>query len=396
MKPVFLAVCAVVVLGGLVLSGCLSSGAPAAQGAAQPTPPTRFVSPTGDDTASCTRNAPCLSLDRAYDVARPGEVVEIADGTYGEQLITGTKAAPCVKLQPAKGAHVTLQYLRVDADRLEVRDLAIATDLGVYSESDFATLRNMNLGARLYIAGPRDLKIIGGDVGPFVDGPSWVTAENGKVPQRVLIQGVHFHDFTISAPGMHSECMLVIAGDGLTFRGNRFTRCSIYDLSFGYCCDSPAPPTNVIVENNFFAAGVSDAATSLHMNGNLPAVNYVIRNNSATGPMVLDGGQATFVNIKVIGNAMPIGQWGCGRAIFEYNVFTGSRCPGKRNKLARDLGFANAAAGDYHLKQTSPAREAGSPVSYPSLDIDGQKRPMGKKPDAGADERFVKVVKKKK
>ena len=52
----------------------------------------------------------------------------------------------------------------------------------------------------------------------------------------------------------------------------------------------------------------------------------------------------------------------------------------------------NAAPGfvdknsNLHLSAGSAARNAGDPGSFPGTDIDGQSRPLGGLPDAGADE----------
>jgi len=49
-------------------------------------------------------------------------------------------------------------------------------------------------------------------------------------------------------------------------------------------------------------------------------------------------------------------------------------------------GFVSPGALDLHLLAGSGAIGAGDPANYPALDIDGQARPMGVAPDAGADE----------
>jgi hypothetical protein len=41
---------------------------------------------------------------------------------------------------------------------------------------------------------------------------------------------------------------------------------------------------------------------------------------------------------------------------------------------------------DLHLAPGSPALNRGDPGTYPARDIDGQSRPLGSGPDAGADE----------
>jgi chitodextrinase len=343
-----------------------------------------YLSPSGSDSNSCTQTAPCRSVSRAYAVSAPGDVVQLAGGSYGSQSVSGTKSAPAVIMQPASGATVTFGSLDVDADRIEIRDVHLNGGLTVGGNSDFATLRNIDMNGQLYITGPRDLSIIGGDVGPFIDNPSWLTHDNGSAPQRVLIQGVWFHDFTVSDASVHTECILVIAGNGITFRGNKFTNCSIFDISLGWCCSSPGSPTNVLIENNFFGPAMSGAQTTLHFNTNLSPVNYTIRNNSSATPWVLDQGQGTFSNVRAMGNAVAGG--GCGRVVWTYNVFSGSGCGGTGNKTVGSLGFANPNAGDFHVGMSSPVINSGAPTDFAATDYDGQVRPLGSAPDAGADE----------
>ena len=89
--------------------------------------PTRFVSPGGDDAGPCTRARPCQSFDRAFHVARPGTVVELAGGAYRDQLLTPVpgrsgrgcasrlRLRACVVLRPAAGATVRVGELLLGA-----------------------------------------------------------------------------------------------------------------------------------------------------------------------------------------------------------------------------------------------------------------------------------------
>jgi chitodextrinase len=56
--------------------------------AACPPPPSGgasvFISPSGNDGNSCVQAAPCKTFDRAYRVAQPGAVVQVAGGLYPE------------------------------------------------------------------------------------------------------------------------------------------------------------------------------------------------------------------------------------------------------------------------------------------------------------------------
>src|SRR5206468_9078804 len=47
-----------------------------------------YVSPTGNDANPCLQVSPCASFNRAYQIALPGQTVQVAGGTYGSQVIS--------------------------------------------------------------------------------------------------------------------------------------------------------------------------------------------------------------------------------------------------------------------------------------------------------------------
>jgi hypothetical protein len=51
------------------------------------------------------------------------------------------------------------------------------------------------------------------------------------------------------------------------------------------------------------------------------------------------------------------------------------------------MQFVDENGFDLHLARGSAAIDRGDPSAYPRRDIDGQRRPGGRAPDAGADER---------
>jgi hypothetical protein len=73
---------------------------------------------------------------------------------------------------------------------------------------------------------------------------------------------------------------------------------------------------------------------------------------------------------------------------YSYNVWRGAQC-GPTDLNVASLGFLNSTPGsfDLHLAAGSPAINRGDPGNYPVADFDGQTRPMGGVPDAGADEK---------
>ena len=75
---------------------------------------TVFVSPSGSDSNACTQTAPCKSFNRAYAVAKPGQTVEVAGGTYGSQtLLKGSQSqsGPMITFACASGATCTIGSL---------------------------------------------------------------------------------------------------------------------------------------------------------------------------------------------------------------------------------------------------------------------------------------------
>src|SRR3954468_7949777 len=48
---------------------------------------TLYVAPNGSDSNACTQSAPCASLDGGYQKANPGDHVQVAGGTYGNQRL---------------------------------------------------------------------------------------------------------------------------------------------------------------------------------------------------------------------------------------------------------------------------------------------------------------------
>jgi hypothetical protein len=95
------------------------------------------------------------------------------------------------------------------------------------------------------------------------------------------------------------------------------------------------------------------------------------------------------LNNRFIGNLGPMSQYNCysNGVSYAYNVWKGAAC-GSTDLNVSGLGFLNSSPGsfDLHLAPGSPALNHGDPGNYPSRDFDGQSRPQGSGPDAGADE----------
>ena len=353
-----------------------------------PEPPASiFLAPSGSDANPCTPALPCHSFDRAYHRAQPGQVVEVAGGTYGDQnvLADASKTSSAdVIFRPAAGASVSLGSLEVFGSHVTFRQLTVNGDWQTYHGTDDVTFRDVTVHGVILTQSSSNITVIGGSVGGTVDTKSqfgnWPMGTNNR---NILVDGVTFHDVTRSSSGVHVECLLVGGTDGFVLRNSRFSNCDVFDVSIGQMNNSD-PPTNITVENNFF--GASNGYFSFDINTTTASLsNVLIRNNSSPQQMYLGNALPILSNVRVVANVAPIIPSNCeGRIIYSRNVWQGGTCGA--TDLNAAAGFRNAAANDLHLVAGAAAIDRGDPSSYPATDIDGQARPQGARPDAGADE----------
>src|SRR5437763_7009891 len=116
--------CAVV---GVVVAG-------SAWTAAAPTPSV-FVSASGSDSNRCTQSAPCQSFYRGYRAAKPGQIVQLAAGTYPEQSIgvdNSKTSSSRVIMAAAPGAKVAVDGdLSIAGSHLTLRNVSMSRQLTV-------------------------------------------------------------------------------------------------------------------------------------------------------------------------------------------------------------------------------------------------------------------------
>ncbi len=376
----------------------------------EPEPPSDIlrISPSGSDSNNCSAASPCKTLNRAYRLATPGQTVEMAAGTYSDTSLPVDSAKTStsdVLFKPVSGATVTISpQLHVFARHLELRGLRFTSKLWIEASAADVTIRNGALkNFDLYSDGTQssqDISFIGGSVGPSANENSRI-ASNGTAtsasPRNILIEGVDFHDFTVTpGSGAHVECLQVWAVDGLTIRNSTFRNCEVFDIFLQKLPEGKAAtPSNILIENNFFdccASGYYAIRMADHPGTSWK--NVTIRNNSLNKAINPDPG-VPYSNVKIIGNVGPeVKFWnGTTGAVeakpagvsVDYNVWYAGSKVGSHDKVAPS-GFVNPAGLDFHLKAGAAAIDSGDPTGSPATDIDGNARPLGKAPDAGADE----------
>lgn len=371
--------------------------------------PTVFVAPTGSDTNPGTVFAPVLTFARAYELARPGQVVDVAAGEYGYQRLVrdGSKqSAEKVVFQPAPGALVSVALLDFGQGQLGfpgpqhvmVRDMAVRY-LRAWDGSRDLLWHNID-GAHFDVFDATDVVIRGGDYGPCQaprDDPACVSRIAGRAA-RITIDGATIHDVTSTdLNNYHVDGLFVRGGTDIAIRnskflGNMITNIRVQDQP---CCRN----TNLLIENNWFAAplqgdGVRPRWDAIDVDNGINGL--VVRNNSfvENAGIQLIG---TYNRSRIVANLL--NSAGCAPGVtYSRNLFVpfsataGQRPCGSSDRRVRGFGYLDVAAFDLRLQPNSPAFTAGDPKDCPATDIAGRPRLRGLKCDAGAYERQEALV----
>jgi len=372
-------------------------------------PATRFVATNGSDSGDCLAGSPCRTFNRAYEVAQPGEVVDVAGGTYPEQRIEydSSKTSPeDVYFRPAGGAFVNIAGdieaygSHVTFMAMQARDTNIPYD-GPADVSD-VTFWGMD-GRNFTIDSGRQVSMVGGDYGPASDcGGSYGGSNNGVrmnrpgvMPTDILIWGVHIHDVqSYDLEACHIECLIVGAVKNLTVRGSTFWNCSIFDI---FLQPFNGDISGVTLENNWFAAptgpdGAPNSGRAVEFSGGGPWRDVLIRHNSVDTAINLNDGAPNpqYENVSVVGNIAERAI-ACYKGVsYRYNVWFGGGVCDPTDVAVSAPPFVKAsdhADLDYHLTGGPAVNLVPASASNLASDYDNEARPQGSAREAGSDER---------
>jgi hypothetical protein len=247
--------------------------------------PVIAVKPSGSD-ATCrrgNRSRPCSTFSKAYSLARCGDIVEVAAGSYGNQRILETAAGSAcignpIVFRPARGTRPTINWIQFGncsvcissnaPDNLTLRGFRVTWGLSLWGDVANVTLDAID-GGSFFIADATNIKVINSDWGPC--GAEEIIGDcrnyypgDGKSGQVRIISGTNllfqnnvFHDMIMEPPFTnHFECIFMNAGGlkNVTFRGNRFYNCQTNAIALG----NGGSPANVVgtwlFENNWFGS----------------------------------------------------------------------------------------------------------------------------------------------
>jgi hypothetical protein len=269
-------------------------------------------------------------------------------------------------------------------------------DLELPREANHVTLRDIRNNG-IWMQGPRNVSFIGGEITcgvcPFHSHIDDGGPPDYRPPRNILFDGVYFHDWHAATPDQHTECLQILAGDGITIRNSVFKNCATANegrgatgnLHIGWLGNGPKP-RNILIENNFFYPSGNHYAIQTN-----DWTNLDFRYNSIAGPVLVFGGFGDGTPVEFVANIMVLDQCEASESgtepvaplDYRFNVLQGGTCSPTDRKAA--AGFVDPRQ-NLRLRPGSAAIGRGDARDHPRRDIEGERRPKGKRPDAGADE----------
>jgi hypothetical protein len=309
---------------------------------------TLYLAPSGSDAGGCAGpQAPCASFNRAYHLAHPGDVVELAGGSYPGQTIEGDPAKASradVLFKPAPGARVHVGGpVYIYGSHLTLRDLHVEdVTIGNYDQTPGrpnptdVSLRGV-VGRNFEIDSATDITISGGSWGPAsaCGGPyggsnNSIRDVTGVVPANIAIEHLTIHDVqSYDLVGCHIEGLAIFAGQGVTVSDSRFYGNSVYDV-FVQANSGPisgltfrgnwmAMPVGLDGRQNGTVIGFSGIQSDVLVEAN--RFNYIISLDD-------DGLNPVYSNFRLVANVGMLPYLGCTlRGIaFERNIWQKGAC----------------------------------------------------------------------
>jgi hypothetical protein len=401
-----------VVLAVAALAASCASGGSARTGADE-----LYVSPGGAAAGTCTQSTPCSSLDRAYHVARPGQVVVMLGGLYAAQSIrsdpTKESASTNVIFRAASGATPTLanSTFTISGSHVEFHHLSMdetgcvndrvappCPQLLIQAPAHHVVVDDFR-ASRFFITGAYNVTVKDSDFGPSWDNHGLIHADTaGHRPHDIVLANVAVHDHLNSEackaqPGCigahHQGCGPTI-NDSYNVVEDRMRFFNCQDLGqlvkpfrFGN--------ENITIQNSWFGANGGFYSLDLTSDAKTPNSGLHILNNTfAKG--ISASRNVTYRDSDLTGNIIQaMSKLGCSSLLgggwnVTYNLVGGTSPCGQGGRASTNFRFAPDGL---HLERGSPAIDAvrKPPAGSPRTDIDGQRRPRRSAADAGADQR---------
>ncbi len=335
-----------------------------------------YVAPNGTDSSDGSRAHPWRTIQYASTRVVPGATVHVAPGSYIGQIVTRPSGGPGARIvylsdvrwgarinSPVGGDAATWQNY---GDYVDIVGFDVSGDgnVGIFNKASFTRI----IGNHVHNIPAALCSHLGG---------AGITDGNYKATDADVIGNI-VHD--IGVPG---ECFRVHGIYHSVLRGHILNNISYHNSSWGIQLWHAA--TEVVIANNTvfdngsekvgggMNIGAGDAPGGVSTDNCIVTNNIIYRNaGTALREYGRVGDKNRYMNNLVFDN---------GRGLLL------TRQHGAENTIEKDpqfVAYNPTGMGDYRLRPTSPAIDAGTSVGAPDTDLDGGSRPVGRGYDIGA------------
>ncbi len=384
--------------------------------------------PQASDANPGTESLPWKTIQKAADSIKAGDTVIVKSGSYPERITfsNGRRGAPgqvvTFKAQPRRTVTMWGFYTQF-AHYLRIQGFNITTDAsltgwteqnGVFISSDHVEVVDN------YLYGLKGTAISGDSVGTIVSGNRIYQSQAGIVISGTgwLVEGNEVERLYHWSDGDSDYSRFF--GDDHVIRGNYFHGTNFNEIAdahvdcFQTFDNNGEHAHHILFENNIcteFHQGLMGEAAYYHNTSDLTFRNNIFAHGLAWGLCVEEITNVTavhnvFADIQYHGMGFRDGASGLVENNIFYNAGSnywasdGGSVSGSHNLLYnttdtiaqpdfpndlvnRDPLFVNPGANDYHIREGSPAMDAGLNVGV-TADLDGNPRPQGAGYDIGA------------
>lgn len=338
----------------IVLAACAWAGSAAAASPAAHDDAARrtlYVAPDGDDGNPGTRRAPLRTIQAAAAAATPGTTVEVAPGTYRENLRTsaqGEDTAPIRYLSSVKwGARI------VGGGTGAVWDnQGSHVEIAGFDISGSGRAGILNYGSWVRAAGNHvhDLALSGGCTG---NGGGGIVNANYKASDGE-ISGNLVHDIGApgACPGVHG---IYYANRRGRIVNNVVYRASAWGIHLWHAADQVLIANNTVFANGSAAigggivTGTGDSPGGVVLSGTRVIDNIVVRNPGASIRQYCYPHEDCIGDDNIVANNLVYGN---GKGI---EMLVG-KATGTIAQDPKFVDFRPDGRGDYRLRRDSPAR----------------------------------------